>query len=66
MKRSNHIWQYLRPILFIILGLFNTVLIRPEDIGSWQNYLGYAFLVLGFIDALVVIRKHRKSDQGEK
>ena len=29
-----------------IVGLGNTLLIRPEDIGSWKNYVGYVFLII--------------------
>ena len=29
-----------------IVGLINTLLIRPEDIGSWKNYVGYVFLII--------------------
>jgi len=29
-----------------IVGLINTLLIRPEDIGSWRNYVGYVFLII--------------------
>ena len=31
---------------FGIVGLGNTLLIRPEDIGSWKNYVGYVFLII--------------------
>lgn len=61
---KNIQWQIIRTILFIIIGLFNTVLIRPEDIGSWKNYLGYTFLVIALFDTVSVVRKliKRKSE----
>ncbi len=55
-----------RVLLFLIVGIFNTVLIRPEDIGSLKNYLGYVLLLLGVFDAFfLIIRyfKHHKSEQ---
>lgn len=57
---KNIQWQIIRTILFIIIGLFNTVLIRPEDIGSWKNYLGYTFLVIALFDTVSVVRKFIK------
>lgn len=57
MKSTNKYWPYIRTALFIIVGLLNTVFIRPEDIGTWKNYLGYALLVIGLIDALFLLRK---------
>lgn len=40
----------IRMLTFITIGLFNTVLIGPEDLGSWKNYAGYGFLALALID----------------
>jgi hypothetical protein len=34
----------------IIIGTMNTVLMKPEDIGSWKNYVGYAFFVIAIIN----------------
>jgi hypothetical protein len=39
----------------------NTILIKPEDIGSFKNYLGYGLLILGLIDAFFLIRSKIKS-----
>ncbi len=50
-------WGILRTALFIIIGLFNTVLIRPEEVGTWKNYLGYALLLIGIIDAFFIVKK---------
>jgi hypothetical protein len=50
-------WGILRTALFIIVGLFNTVLIRPDDVGTWKNYLGYALLLIGIIDAFFIVKK---------
>ena len=55
MKRY---WPILRTLTFIIVGLFNTVLIRAEDIGTWKNYFGYMLLIIGIIDAVVLVRKY--------
>ncbi len=63
MKKS---WPVIRMLLFLVVGFMNTVLIRPEDVGTWKNYLGYALLLLGIIDAVLLARKYfnkKKTDQ---
>lgn len=49
------IWPFFRTLIFIVVGLFNTVLIRPEYIGSWKNYTGYFFLALAVFDIAAFI-----------
>jgi hypothetical protein len=58
MKRQ---WPILRTLLFIIIGLFNTVFIRHEDVGTWKNYLGYVLLIIGIADAVSHIVKYIKT-----
>ncbi|MCS5491127.1 hypothetical protein [Algoriphagus limi] len=53
-------WNVIRTILFITIGLMNTVFVKAEDVGSFKNYLGYALLVLGLIDAFFLIRSKLK------
>ncbi len=63
MKKS---WPVIRMLLFLVVGFMNTVLIRPEDVGTWKNYLGYALLLLGIIDAVLLARKYfnkKKTDR---
>ncbi len=54
-------WKIIRTILFLVVGLMNTILIKPEDIGSFKNYLGYGLLILGLIDTFFLIRSKIKS-----
>ena len=56
MKKKT--WTILRTALFFIIGLMNTVLIRPEDVGSWKNYLGYFFLLLAVVDSFFLIKNY--------
>ena len=51
-------WPAVRTLTFIIVGLFNTALIRREDIGTWKNYLGFALLFIGIIDAFFLIKNY--------
>jgi len=56
MKSQKKHWTIARILLFIIIGLFNTVLIRPEDIGTWKNYVGYGALLFAVIDIFFLIK----------
>jgi len=57
-------WDFLRTLTFIIVGLLNTVFIRPEDIGSWKNYLGYLLLAFAAMDIGIFIWKKIKKSAG--
>ncbi len=49
----------LRTLLFWALGLMNTALIRPRDLGSWKNIAGWALLATALIDSIALYRKER-------
>lgn len=51
----------LRTLLFWIVGLFNTVLIRPEEVGSWKNIVGWVLLVAALLDSVALAAKERGS-----
>jgi hypothetical protein len=55
MNKLN--WSIIRTAMFILVGLMNTVFIRPEDIGSWKNYIGYLFLLIAVVDAFFIVKK---------
>jgi uncharacterized membrane protein len=59
---SKNLWTLIRTLTFILIGLMNTVFIRPEDIGSWKNYVGYLFLIGAAIDAFFLVRKYVKKN----
>ena len=44
----------------LLVGLMNTILIRPEDVGSWKNYVGYLFLAIAVVNFFFLIRKNHK------
>lgn len=58
MKSVNKKWTIIRILLFITIGLFNTVFIKPEDIDTWKNYLGYGLLAIGIIDAVILLKNY--------
>jgi hypothetical protein len=49
------VWQIQRTLLFWIIGLFNTVFIRPADVGTWKNWLGWLLLALALIDTVSLL-----------
>jgi len=50
-------WNIIRTLGFYLIGILNTVLIQPEDIGSWKNYAGYGVLLIAILDTIGLIRK---------
>ncbi len=56
---ARAVWQVQRTLAFWLIGLFNTLLIRAEDAGSWKNWLGWCFLLIAVIDSIALYRKER-------
>ncbi len=55
MRKGKFFWTIIRTFIFIVAGLMNTVWIRPADIGSWENYLGYVLLLFAAYDIAMLI-----------
>jgi hypothetical protein len=55
------VWHLQRTVLFWIIGLLNTALLRPADVGSWKNWAGWAFLLLATLDSIALFLKERQS-----
>ena len=53
MKKDKITDLVLSVMALILVGLMNTVFIRPEDIGSIKNYIGYALI---FFSILITVR----------
>jgi len=61
MKKNNWNWAVIiRLATLIIVGILNTALIRPENIGTWRNYIGYGCLVIAAIYVVILIIKQTK------
>lgn len=58
---GRDLWHLQRTLLFWIIGLFNTVLVRPEEIGSWKNILGWVLLGIALVDSIALYRKEHAS-----
>ena len=55
-SKNKTIWTIIRTVMFFVVGLMNTAFIRPEDIGTWKNYVGYLFLLLAVIDTVILVK----------
>jgi hypothetical protein len=56
-------WHVLRTTLFWIIGLGYTVWVRPEDAGTWRNWMGYAVLILAVADTIALYSKERPGSE---
>ena len=52
--------------MLVLLGLMNTVFLKPEDNGSWREPVGVVLLVLAFVYALVFVLSWRRNGALEK
>lgn len=52
--------------MLVLLGLMNTVFLKPEDIGSWREPVGVVLLVLAFVYAFVFVFSWPIKDAIEK
>ena len=55
---SRALWHEQRTVLFWIIGLFNTVLARPEA-APWKGILGGVLLAVAFGDTIALYRRER-------
>jgi hypothetical protein len=62
MTKAKRNWTILNIIIFTVIGLMNTVFLKPEDVGTWKNYVGYGFLLIAIIELIyyLLILKRRK------
>ncbi|OZV68007.1 hypothetical protein CA834_10165 [Winogradskyella aurantia] len=66
MKSLKNNWTIARTLLFIIIGLLNTVFIKPEDVGTWKNYVGYGVLLIAIVDIFTLVKPYLKRNKNEK
>ena len=64
MTKAKRNWTILNIIIFTVIGLMNTVFLKPEDVGTWKNYVGYGFLLIAIIELTyyLLILKRRKNE----
>ncbi len=54
------LWHLQRTVLFWIVGLLNTALLRPEEVGGWRNWVGWAVLGIAALDTAWIFQKERR------
>ena len=62
---NKQAWTIIRTATFYLIGLMNTIFTKPENIGTWENYAGYFFLLLAVVDTFFIVKKFilkRKSE----
>ena len=57
------VWNYIRTIIFYTLGIMNTIFIRPEDVGTLKNYIGYILLLLAIMDTIFKVKYLKPRNQ---
>jgi hypothetical protein len=60
---ARAVWHLQRTLLFWIVGLLNTVFVRPDQAGGWRTWVGAALLVFAVADTIALFRKERRSLQ---
>ena len=49
--------------MFVLIGLMNTVWARPEDIGTWKYYVGFALFIIAILDIINIVRQVKKQEK---
>jgi hypothetical protein len=59
MGRGRGVWHLTRTLTFWVVGLLNTVLAPPEEVGSRKYLLGWAFVAIAIVDSVALYRKEQ-------
>ncbi len=60
MTKEKRNWGLVRILSLVIIGLLNTVFLKPEDMGSWKNYAGFLFMLLAAINVVFLVVQQQK------
>jgi hypothetical protein len=67
-SRGKLLWTIQRTILFWIIGVLNTLFLRPEHVGGWRQWVGIVFLVIALADTIALIvgfvRRRQQASMG--
>ena len=66
MKNKKILPILLITITTLIVGLMNTVFIKPEDIETWKNYVGIVFLLIAIVNIILFAFVIKRSDTKNK
>ena len=60
-KKTNKLAPIILTILTtLLLGLINTVFVKPGDEGSWRIYVGCFFLLIAAVNIVLLVIRLRK------
>ncbi|MEZ5319078.1 MAG: hypothetical protein R2752_16880 [Vicinamibacterales bacterium] len=62
---GREVWHLQRTLLFVAIGLMNTVFARPEQTGTWRFWVGGAMLVLAAADVVALYRVEWRGGRGD-
>jgi len=66
MKKTKWNWVVIaRLTTLLVVGIINTVLIKPENIGTWRNYIGYGCLMVAAAYAIILVIKQIRGKKSE-
>ncbi len=61
---TRGLWHMQRTVLFWIVGVLNTVLIRDEFQGTWKHWLGWALVAIAVCDTIAILKKENQQVSG--
>lgn len=56
-------WRPSRTVGLWLVALFNTAMIRPEDVGSWRSWVGWLVVVLAVADTVALFLRERAASK---
>jgi len=66
MKNTKWTWvDVARLATLLVVGILNTAFIKPENIGTWRNYIGYGCLVVAAAYIFILIFKRLRGKNSE-
>jgi len=60
MQKKGFVWPIIRIGIFLLVGISNSIFLAADKIGSWENYVGYGFIIVGTLDALFLLVKLKR------
>ncbi len=66
MKKPKLFAVKLITITALIIGLMNTVFIKPVNVGSWKNYAGMFLLLIADFNIVLLVLINRKGEGSNK
>jgi len=56
---TGAVWHLVRTLTLWVVGLLNTLLARPEAVGSWKYALGWILVAVAALDSVGLYRREQ-------